>query len=110
VNDHDDVVEAEIVDDRQGGGVLALVDEPPPLVDFNTVLFPGQELPTAADGPQYSDRDLYVSAETAALLQETDPTETGPLVAFTAWCTTGGRELFRPCTIPSTGPRFSAAQ
>ncbi|MEV6810472.1 hypothetical protein [Streptomyces sp. NPDC051132] len=69
----------------------------PPLVDFNTVLFPGQELPTAEDGPQYSERDLYVSEETAALLQETDPTETGPMVAFTAWCSRHGRVPV-PCT------------
>ncbi|MFI7415344.1 tyrosine-type recombinase/integrase [Streptomyces sp. NPDC049627] len=99
---HDDeIVDAEIVDaelvDDEGGGVLALVDEPPPLVDFNTVLFPGQELPTAEDGPQYSERDLYVSEETAALLEETDPTETGPMVAFKAWCAQHGRVAI-PCT------------
>ncbi|MEV8344575.1 tyrosine-type recombinase/integrase [Streptomyces niveus] len=91
----DDVVDAELVDDE--GGVLALVDEPPPLVDFNTVLFPGQELPTAADGPQYSERDLYVSKETAALLRETDPTETGPMKAFKDWCAQYGR-IAVPCT------------
>ncbi|WP_369394457.1 hypothetical protein AB5J72_48220 [Streptomyces sp. CG1] len=90
----DGVVDAEIVDDL---GVLALADEPAPLVDFNTVLYPGQDIPTAADGPQYSERDLYVSDETAAVLQDTDSTETGPMNAFKDWCAQHGR-LAVPCT------------
>ncbi|MFF9901264.1 tyrosine-type recombinase/integrase [Streptomyces longispororuber] len=91
----DDVVDAELVDDN----VLALVDDPSsqPLVDHNTVLFPGQDLPTAADGPRYSERDLYVSAETAALLKQKDPTETGPMQAFKKWCAQHGRVAY-PCT------------
>jgi hypothetical protein len=95
----EEVWDAEIVDDDEDRGVLALVDDapPPPLVDHDTVLFPGQDLPTAADGPQYSERDLYVSDETAALLQETDPTETGPMKAFKAWCAQHGR-IPVPCT------------
>jgi hypothetical protein len=68
-----------------------------PLVDSNTVLYPGQELPIAADGPQYSERDLYVSDDTAAMLQDTDPTETGPMKAFKAWCVQHGRVAV-PCT------------
>ncbi|MFF9212871.1 MULTISPECIES: hypothetical protein [unclassified Streptomyces] len=90
----DEIVDAEIVDED---GVLALVDEPPPLVDFNTDLFPGQDMPTAADGPRYSERDLYVSNETAAILQDTDPTDTGPMRAFKAWCAEQGR-VAEPCT------------
>ncbi|MFE6639591.1 tyrosine-type recombinase/integrase [Streptomyces tendae] len=93
--DEDEIVDAVLVDD----GVLALVDEPapPPLVDHNTVLFPGEELPTAADGPKYSERDLYVSDETAAILQDTDPTDSGPMKAFKKWCVQQGRVPV-PCT------------
>ncbi|MEU9355025.1 tyrosine-type recombinase/integrase [Streptomyces griseoloalbus] len=96
LRDEDEIVDAEIVDDDSA---LALVDEPPPppLVDHNTVLFPGQDLPTAADGPKYSERDLYVSDETAAILQDTDPTDTGPMKAFKAWCAQQGRVPV-PCT------------
>ncbi|MCG8971772.1 tyrosine-type recombinase/integrase [Streptomyces sp. CL12-4] len=95
VRDDEEFVDAELVDDE----ALVLVDEPPPppLVDHNTVLFPGQELPTAADGPQYSERDLYVSDETAAILQDTDPTDTGPMRAFKEWCAQQGRVPV-PCT------------
>ncbi|MEU2358923.1 hypothetical protein ABZ599_39280 [Streptomyces misionensis] len=59
--------------------------------------FPARNYPPPADGPQYSERDLYVSEETAALLQETDPTKTGPMVTFPAWCTRHGR-VAEPCT------------
>ncbi|QFG13224.1 tyrosine integrase [Streptomyces phage Gilgamesh] len=96
LRDEDEIVDAELVDDD---GTLALVDEaaPPPLVDHNTVLFPGQDLPTAADGPKYSERDLYVSDETAAILQDTDPTDSGPMKAFKKWCVQQGRVPV-PCT------------
>lgn len=91
-----DQAEDDIVDDD---GALVLVEEPPvrPLVDHNTVLHPGQDIPTTADGPQYTERDLYVSEETAAVLQETDPTDSGPMRAFKAWCAKGGR-IAVPCT------------
>ncbi|MFF4902243.1 tyrosine-type recombinase/integrase [Streptomyces sp. NPDC001068] len=92
-DEEEEFVDAEIVE----GGVLALVDDEVPLVDFNTVLHPGQELPTAANGPQYSERDLYVSQETADILDGTDPTETGPMKAFKAWCEANGRVAV-PCT------------
>ncbi|MFE1206299.1 tyrosine-type recombinase/integrase [Streptomyces sp. NPDC058762] len=96
LREEDEIVDAEIVDDD---GVLALVDEavPQPLVDHNTVLFPGEDLPTAADGPRYSERDLYVSDETAAILQDTDPTDSGPMKAFKKWCVQQGRVPV-PCT------------
>ncbi|MFJ4084905.1 tyrosine-type recombinase/integrase [Streptomyces iakyrus] len=96
VHDEDEIVDAELVDD----GGLVLVEEPPaePLVDFNTVLFPGQDVPTTEDrGPRYTERDLYVSAETAEILEETDPTDTGPLRAFKEWCAEQGRVAV-PCT------------
>ncbi|MEU2969076.1 tyrosine-type recombinase/integrase [Streptomyces ardesiacus] len=94
--DEDEIVDAELVDDD---AALTLVGEPapPPLVDHNTVLFPGEDLPTAADGPTYSERDLYVSDETAAILQDTDPTDTGPMRAFKEWCVQQGRVPV-PCT------------
>lgn len=95
---YDDVVDAEIVDaELVEDGVLALVDDRAPVVDFNTVLYPGQELPTAADAPKYSKRDLDVSAETQALLEDTDPTDTGPMRAFKDWCAENGRVAI-PCT------------
>ncbi|MET8270737.1 hypothetical protein [Streptomyces sp. NPDC005096] len=42
VYDEEEILDAEFVDD----GVLALVDESPPqpLVDHNTVMYPGQDL------------------------------------------------------------------
>ncbi|MER6616298.1 tyrosine-type recombinase/integrase [Streptomyces xantholiticus] len=91
-----EIVDAELVEPGE------LMPAPPtaagrPLVDQHTVLFPGQDLPTAADRPQYSKRDLDVSDETAARLQDTDPTGTGPMVAFTAWCAQHGR-IPVPCT------------
>ncbi|MCX5064189.1 tyrosine-type recombinase/integrase [Streptomyces sp. NBC_00201] len=61
------------------------------------MLYPGEDIPTAADGPQYSERDLYVSDETAAILEDTDPTETGPMKAFKAWCAQHDRVAV-PCT------------
>ncbi|MET9776174.1 tyrosine-type recombinase/integrase [Streptomyces sp. NPDC006367] len=95
LRDEDEFVDAEFVDDD----ALALVDEPapPPLVDHNTVLYPGQELPTAAGGPKYSEQDLYVSEETAEVLQKKDKTDTGPMVAFKEWCAKEGRVAV-PCT------------
>ncbi|WP_122614682.1 hypothetical protein [Streptomyces sp. Tu 4128] len=94
--DDNEFVDAEILDED---GALVLVDEPvrPPLVDHNTVLFPGQDLPTATDGPKYSERDLHVSDETAAILQNTDPTDAGPMKVFKEWCVQQGRVPV-PCT------------
>ncbi|MFB7576366.1 tyrosine-type recombinase/integrase [Streptomyces sp. NPDC056165] len=93
--DEDEILDAELVD----GGGLVLVEEPParPLVDHNTVLRPGQAIPTTADGPQYTERDLYVSEETAQSLADTDPTDSGPMRAFKQWCAEQGRVAV-PCT------------
>ncbi|MER6109327.1 tyrosine-type recombinase/integrase [Streptomyces hirsutus] len=91
----EEIVDAELVED----GELALVDEPAPrlLVDRNTVLFPGQKLPTTADRPKYTKRDLDLSPETEAILRSSDPAETGPMRAFKAWCAEQGRVAV-PCT------------
>ncbi|MEU9014659.1 tyrosine-type recombinase/integrase [Streptomyces sp. NPDC048479] len=90
------VVDAEIVDE----GALVIVEEPPvrPRVDHNTVLYPGQAVPTTADpSTQYTERDLYVSEETRQILEETDPTDSGPMRAFKEWCAEQGRVAV-PCT------------
>ncbi|MFJ8201104.1 hypothetical protein [Streptomyces sp. NPDC096152] len=63
----------------------------------DTVLYPGQEIPTIAEGPQYTERDLYVSDETRRILEETDPTDSGPMRAFMEWCAEQGRVAV-PCT------------
>ncbi|MFH8582453.1 hypothetical protein [Streptomyces zaomyceticus] len=92
----EEIIDAELV---EGGEGLALVDEPAPrlLVDQHTILHPGQELPTTADGPRYTDIDLRVSPETSALLKKLDPDETGPMKAFRKWCGEQGR-VPKPCT------------
>jgi integrase len=95
--DEDEVVDAELVD---ADGALVLVEEPPaqPSVDHNTVLYPGQAIPTTADpSTQYTERDLYVSDETRKILEETDPTDSGPMRAFKDWCAEQGRVAV-PCT------------
>ncbi|WP_079408412.1 tyrosine-type recombinase/integrase [Streptomyces sp. 3211] len=90
----DEIVDSEPVD---RGLAVAAVPTPRLLVDHDTVLYPDQELPTAANGPTYSERDLYVSEETAAILQDTDPTDTGPMRAFKDWCAQQDRVPV-PCT------------
>ncbi|MGX1268064.1 tyrosine-type recombinase/integrase [Streptomyces phaeoluteigriseus] len=97
----EEIVDAEIVDESDS---LALVDEPRVLVDHNTVLYPGQELPTTASGPGYSERDLYVSPETAAWLQQRK--EPAPMKAFREWCAREGR-VAEPCTT-STYTEYGA--
>lgn len=91
----DEIVDAELVGDTE----LVMIEPPAPrlLIDHDTVLYPGQELPTTIGGPTYSERDLYVSPETAAILQDSDPTDTGPMRAFKAWCAPEGRVPV-PCT------------
>ncbi|MEU9113253.1 tyrosine-type recombinase/integrase [Streptomyces sp. NPDC048483] len=72
-----------------------------PLVDHNTVLRPGEKIPTAANGPRYTERDLYVSEETAQALDEAGDDESGPrgtaMHGFRKWCAKEGR-IAVPCT------------
>ncbi|MFC5956786.1 hypothetical protein ACFP51_20605 [Streptomyces pratens] len=78
----------------------SLAEEPParPRVDANTVLRPGQAVPTTADPEtRYTERDLYVSEETARILDESDPGDSGPMRTFKAWCAEQGRVAV-PCT------------
>lgn len=97
-----DIVDAELVDDR---AALAVVDGPPagrPLVDQHTVLRPGQSIPTTEDvGPQYTERDLYVSYETAQALEEAEVNGSAPrrtaMGLFEQWCVQEKR-VANPCT------------
>ncbi|MEU9059845.1 hypothetical protein AB0D13_13545 [Streptomyces sp. NPDC048430] len=50
-----------------------------------------------ADAQRYTERDLYVSPETAEVLEAKDTTNSGPVVAFKAWCAEEGRVAV-PCT------------
>lgn len=96
-----EVVDAELVED---GELVPVVPTPAgrPIVDQHTVLRPGQAIPTDADrGPNYTDRDLYVSEDTAQALEETSAAESPPrrtaMRGFTAWCAQEGR-VAEPCT------------
>jgi site-specific recombinase XerC len=101
--DSDEVVDAELVDD---GHLPAILDPGPaarPLVDRHTILYPGQGLPTEAEAPVYTERDLYVSQKTAERLEnQSAPQNTSKNYAsqrgiFAAWCKEQGR-VARPCT------------
>lgn len=97
-----EVVDAELVDN---GHLPALPEAAPtsPVVDRHTILYPGQQLPTEANQPTYTERDLYVSEETAQRLEnQSAPANTSRNYAsqrrlFTAWCVEQGRVPL-PCT------------
>ncbi|MGW2724778.1 tyrosine-type recombinase/integrase [Streptomyces sp. NPDC001492] len=95
----EEVVDAELVDDR-----LPALTQPPspqPLVDRHTILRPG-ELPTTGR-PTYTERDFYVSPETAKRMDEasaprnTDRNYRSQRGMFQAWCDKMGRVAV-PCT------------
>lgn len=96
----DEVVDAELVDDDH---LPALAQPAPvrPLVDRHTILRPG-ELP-ATERPQYTERDFYVSPETAELMDEasapknTDRNYRSQRGMFERWCEQMGRVPV-PCT------------
>ncbi|MFF2571178.1 integrase [Streptomyces sp. NPDC058084] len=96
-----DVVEGELVDDDALQPVTAAPAKP--LVDQHTILYPGQALPTAEDGPRYTRRDFEVSAETARRIEEesapenTDRNYRSQRRVFAEWCEGMGR-VARPCT------------
>ncbi|MEV7383854.1 tyrosine-type recombinase/integrase [Streptomyces lydicus] len=93
------MVDAELVEDS----AQLIVATPPsgPYVDHNTVLRPGDEIPAEADGQRYTERDLYVSEETARALDKTGGNESGPrgsaMRRFRGWCAQEGRVAV-PCT------------
>lgn len=97
-----EMVDAELVDDH----LPATIEPRPavrPLVDRHTVLLPGQDLPTEADQPTYTERDLYVSPATAERLKNhskprnTNKNYRSQRDLFAAWCAEHGR-VARPCT------------
>lgn len=99
-SDDGDVVDAEIVDD----GLLPALPAPSrPLVDRHTILYPGQEPPRQEDQPRYTERDLYVSQQTAQRLENnsapanTERTYRSQRVLFADWCRDEGRVAI-PCT------------
>ncbi|MEV6165795.1 tyrosine-type recombinase/integrase [Streptomyces sp. NPDC052052] len=98
-----EVVDAELVDD---GHLPAVVEPRPaarPLVDRHTILMPGEGLPTEADAPTYTERDLYVSERTKVRLEKhsapknTSVNYKAQRGIFERWCTEQGR-VARPCT------------
>ncbi|MFB6573027.1 integrase [Streptomyces noursei] len=98
-----EVVDAELVDD----GHLPTVRPPSPparpAIDRHTILRPGEQLPTEADQPTYTERDLYVSEATAERLKNkskprnTSRTYENQRDLFRRWCESQGR-VVRPCT------------
>lgn len=73
-----------------------------PLVGFHTVLMPGQQPAMPGEGPQYTERDFYVSEDTAARdarkkAKNTRLNRDPLMVRFTAWCERSGRVPV-PCT------------
>lgn len=97
------VVDAELVDDDYLPALLPQAAPARPIVDRHTILVPGQDLPTAADEPTYTERDLYVSEKTAHRLQnESEPKNTSKTYKnqrdlFKNWCIQHGR-VYQPCT------------
>jgi integrase len=100
VTDHDDVVDAEVV---EGELLPAVRENSPVVVDRHTVLYPGQEPPRKDEQPRYTERDLYVSQPTAERLENhSAPANTRRAYGsqrkqFAAWCTEHGR-VAQPCT------------
>jgi integrase len=99
-----EVVDAELVDDDEHlPAVIGRGAPGRPVVDRHTILLPGEALPTAADAPTYTERDLYVSEETAERLRNkakpknTNKNYRSQRGIFERWCAEMGR-VARPCT------------
>ncbi|MGA5798755.1 hypothetical protein ACPC27_30025 [Streptomyces cellulosae] len=94
------IVDAELV---EGGELVPVAPAAGlPLVDQHTVLMPGEAIPTTGDPrTTYTDRDLYVSEETAQAIREADaegsPQRRTAMRLFEAWCAEQGR-VAKPCT------------
>src|SRR5690349_5095963 len=97
----DEVVDAELVDDELLPAVRPAVALAPgvagrPLVDFHTVLMPGQQPAMPGDGPQYTEADFRVSEDTAARdarkkAENTRLNRDALLERFKTWCAETGR-------------------
>lgn len=99
---HDpEVVDAELIDDDHLPALAQPAGHTRPAIDRHTILRPG-ELPIA-QRPQYTERDFYVSPETADLMDEasapknTDKNYRSQRGMFQAWCDQMGRVPV-PCT------------
>ncbi|GAA2271725.1 hypothetical protein GCM10010415_43040 [Streptomyces atrovirens] len=95
----EEIVDAELVEDRQ---LVRAAPAARPLVDAHTVLMPGEPIPTSNDPrTTYTDRDLYVSEETAQAIkaaeEEGSPQRKTAMGLFEAWCAEQGR-VAKPCT------------
>lgn len=103
MTESDEVVDAELVDDDHLPAPRPDTAPARPLVDRHTILVPGEPLPTEADQPTYTERDLYVSEATAERLKNkskpknTSRTYDNQRDLFRRWCETQGR-VHRPCT------------
>ncbi|MET9436852.1 integrase [Streptomyces sp. NPDC006551] len=103
MSDEVEVVDAELVDDDHLPAVIGLAPAARPVVDRHTILMPGETLPTADDQPRYTERDLYVSEETAERLKNhaqpknTNRNYRSQRGIFERWCEDMGR-VARPCT------------
>lgn len=98
-----EVVDAELVDDDHLPATVQPRPAGRPVVDRHTILYPGQGLPTEADAPTYTERDLYVSERTAERLEkQSAPKNTSANYEsqrniFKKWCAEQGRVAI-PCT------------
>ncbi|MFJ3950350.1 tyrosine-type recombinase/integrase [Streptomyces libani] len=103
LDDEPEIVDAELINDDHlpvlpAGGAPAR-----PLVDRHTILVPGEALPTEAEQPTYTERDLYVSKATAERLKNkskpknTSRTYENQRGLFRRWCEQQGR-VVQPCT------------
>ncbi|MER5728952.1 hypothetical protein ABT084_11565 [Streptomyces sp. NPDC002138] len=104
-----EVIDAEIVDDGDHLPAVAVaVAEAAaaarrPLVDRHTILYPRDAVPTVAEVPTYTLRDLQVSGATAERLKnKSKPRNTNRNYSsqrrnFAEWCEAMGR-VARPCT------------
>ncbi|MFF7838819.1 tyrosine-type recombinase/integrase [Streptomyces ossamyceticus] len=94
-----EIIEAEFVED---GELVPAAPAVRPLVDAHTVLMPGEDIPTSDDPvTTYTERDLYVSEETAKAIKEAEeegsPQRRTAMRLFEAWCAEQGR-VAKPCT------------
>ncbi|MET7795617.1 tyrosine-type recombinase/integrase [Streptomyces decoyicus] len=98
-----EVVDAELVDDDHLPATRTETAPARPIVDRHTILVPGEALPTEADQPTYTERDLYVSEATAERLKNkskprnTSRTYDNQRDLFRRWCEQQGR-VVQPCT------------
>lgn len=98
-----EVVDAELVEEDHLPAVRPEAAPARPVVDQHTILYPDQPLPTVADAPTYTERDLYVSPETAERLKHhskpknTNKNYRSQRGIFQRWCAEMGR-VARPCT------------